>query len=1302
MTRHSALAEIVGASIEAVSRRDPAVPDLLDVAFYGDFYTDLHDLSDQQLIAHWRANGLRDKRHPNLESLLAKYASDGKILPAGFSVAIYKWLNPDLRTVHSADWEFLLHYLDHGRIEGRPCLVDDSPFFNSLYFPGRRSTTSDIEALLASDEIVYLSLSAMLEANGIESRAFVALFDTNDYLVLHPDEGLCNGIQCLRHFAETGRKALAPVALDHAFDPAFYGDICPDARRLAPAEAYLHWLNVGLPRKAAPNLAIFLQQLGLPDLARFPDGFDPELYLAANPDLQPICVSKWLALQHFVENGIVEHRAGTAITAVNLPIYAAAADRLAHAGQDAAKGIYEAILLIDPGHLHALGRHASILATKGEFYLAAQLCQRRLDLFFERGLELPLETLRLLADCQFELQQWPACCETMSELARRYPGDVAIETYRRETVAKCYEAVSRRAMLLACHGAYPAGRQTMQAAAALLTAPILSAAPVVNRADRPVRAVGIVADISLQQCRFYRVEQKVEQFRQIGIDILVFDHASALDEYAGRVPFLDAVIFYRVPATPAVVEAIMQARRAGLPTFYEIDDPIFDETHYPDTFESYGGQISKDVYAGLVTGTALFRAAMSLCDYALASTPTLAEAMAPAVLSGKAFLHRNALGAAHIAAMARAAQPVRRAPAGGPVRIFYGTATHAHNEDFAAHAAPALARLLDRGDDDVELVLMGYLTLPECLLRHRHRITCLEPVWDVETYWAVLAEMDISIAVLKPGHVADCKSEIKWLEAAMLGIPSVVTGTATYRDVIEDGVTGLLASTPEDWFMALRSLIRDPKRRRMIGDAARSRIVRSYDPAAMAANLTRIFSAVTAKRAAPCVQRQKILVVHVFYAPQAIGGATRVVASNLQDLTSRYGDEFEIEVFCSILGGASPYVTSTYRQDGIKVTGITTPDDPMLERRSKDPRMAQAFEEVVDRFCPDIIHIHCVQRLTASVCDVASAKKIPYLVTVHDGWWISDSQFLVDENAHYDVYDYANPAGELQRLGTAGFARMRSLAAALSGADRILAVSEHFARLHRGLGFERVQTVANGLPAFDILPRTASADGRVRLTHAGNTTNHKGYHLIKAALSRADLRNLHLTVVDHGMKAGSVRHARWGGTDVRFQPKLPQVRVGELYAATDVLLGLSVWPESHGLVTREALAAGCWVVASDRGAIGHDVTAGSGFVIDVSSYQPTLEVLRHINDNPQRYLGPIETPPTLRPASAQADELAVIYRSFRKKEKKGQREQGQGALPPGPPPGAEPLDPFKAAPGRVQPVVPRPASRGAAARAASA
>ena len=43
--------------------------------------------------------------------------------------------------------------------------------------------------------------------------------------------------------------------------------------------------------------------------------------------------------------------------------------------------------------------------------------------------------------------------------------------------------------------------------------------------------------------------------------------------------------------------------------------------------------------------------------------------------------------------------------------------------------------------------------------------------------------------------------------------------------------------------------------------------------------------------------------------------------------------------------------------------------------------------------------------------------------------------------------------------------------------------------------------------------------------------------------------------------------------------------MNQFYASQDVLVAPSIWPESFGLVTREALSAGLWVIASDSGAL---------------------------------------------------------------------------------------------------------------------
>jgi glycosyltransferase involved in cell wall biosynthesis len=178
----------------------------------------------------------------------------------------------------------------------------------------------------------------------------------------------------------------------------------------------------------------------------------------------------------------------------------------------------------------------------------------------------------------------------------------------------------------------------------------------------------------------------------------------------------------------------------------------------------------------------------------------------------------------------------------------------------------------------------------------------------------------------------------------------------------------------------------------------------------------------------------------------------------------------------------------------------------------------------------------------------------------------------------------------------------------------------------------------------------------VRLAHVGNVTKHKGYHLVEAAIRQGGFRNLELTVIDHGLPAGSTRRTEWGGTPVRIAGRVPADQVHELYAETDVLLAPSIWPESFGLVTREALASGCWVIASDRGAMGEDVQPGlNGFVIDVSTIEGLLAALAEIDREPARYLRPPEHRPVLRSADEQAAEVLEVYRRVLEGRPLGQR-----------------------------------------------
>ncbi len=1067
--------------------------DGFSTAFYVGFYSDLRDMSAKDAEIHWQNHGKAEGRFGSAEQLVADFTAKGSPLPPDFEAGLYRLLlHRSVRRKVKTDLDAAAHYLAVGRPAGLRYKPEDPDFFRALYFDDGSPYSRILLAAVRRDEAdIDQSAAALFARIGIRSAAFLRHFDVSDYICLNAGLGLHNRAHCLHHFAEHGMRALTPIALDHSFDPEFYRATNREIAALPDQEAYRHWLNLGLERGEAPNGTRFLHKLGLLETGRYPRDFNPAIYAAANPDIADRISGPWRLLQHCVNNGIVEKRPGCQLSRGNIDIFRAAADLQAVDGRlDVAKSIYQDVLAQDPFHVLGLRHYADCLLRLGDWFNAAQLYQETI-----RSNLSTIWTHLNLASCYVHLRRWSEAAAALQPIALRQAGDLGIRSRLRDVCRAGFEAIRAEAAWLAEQGFEPQARLRMKEAVELLTLQSRCVTSAPARADRDISRVAIIADTGLPQCRFYRLDQKLAQFEMLGIEAEVFDYRDNLDAFHQRLPSAQAVIFYRVPATPEIVEAIEAVRRADLPSFYEIDDLMFEAEHFPDSFESYGGQISRSLFATLVTGTEALKAAMALCDYAIASTAPLAERMAQVVRSGRAFVHRNALHAPHETMMATA--PLRGGD--GLVYIFYGTGTKAHNGDFDRYLAPALARIL-ADFPPVRLVIVGYLTLPSAFAAFGDRIAIVPPVWDTDAYWRILAGADINLAVLKPGPVSDSKSEIKWLEAAMLGVPSVVTPTAMYREAVTDGETGLFATTPEEWYRAIRRLVLSQKERRRIGTAAREAALGAYAMPVMAGNLRAILGSVTEAPMRGAV-RKRVLLVNVFFPPQAVGGATRVLSENVLDLQRLYGDQLEIEVFTAIEGSVRPYRLTTYVWNGVRVTGVTTPDQADIDSRLSDEQMGLAFASCLDRFCPDVIHFHCIQRLTLTVCDVAKARGIPYFLTVHDGWWISDAQFLVNGCGALELYDYREPMAELARFGGNRFIRMNRLAGALSGASRVLAVSEPFAELYRRCGVENVGVVANGLPSVAMSPRSVSPRGKVRLAHIGGVSLHKGYNVFKAAVT---------------------------------------------------------------------------------------------------------------------------------------------------------------------------------------------------------
>jgi glycosyltransferase involved in cell wall biosynthesis len=242
----------------------------------------------------------------------------------------------------------------------------------------------------------------------------------------------------------------------------------------------------------------------------------------------------------------------------------------------------------------------------------------------------------------------------------------------------------------------------------------------------------------------------------------------------------------------------------------------------------------------------------------------------------------------------------------------------------------------------------------------------------------------------------------------------------------------------------------------------------------------------------------------------------------------------------------------------------------------------------------DLIHMHSMQVLTCSVGVAANDLNIPYIVTLHDAWWLSRYMFLIDEFGN--AVDPANPLSggsakgqdEIKTL----LARDKTLRNVLKNAKMRLAVSQKFADLYMSAGVVDVQVHENIVEPFEVYERQPEPDGKIVLGFIGGMSKHKGYNLFRQALEEGEFENFKALVVDSSLYPGETYEVIWGKTKVKFIPKIKQDEIGKLYAQMDVLIAPSIWPESFGLVTREALMAGVWVISSMRGAIGDAVNNG--------------------------------------------------------------------------------------------------------------
>lgn len=324
---------------------------------------------------------------------------------------------------------------------------------------------------------------------------------------------------------------------------------------------------------------------------------------------------------------------------------------------------------------------------------------------------------------------------------------------------------------------------------------------------------GIVGDSSR-----YRVLNVAEELRLHG-----FKCSSVVQEYPMLMSCADKFnifVFHKVSYIPQIRKFIKKLKEENKEIIFETDDLLFDPGYIKQQdFFKNANEFEKKFFENGIGGEILRDPYVKVCT---TSTVFLAEKIRE--YGKKVFVVSNKLSEKdiEIAAKIRNSELKIR----NSVRIGYFSGTSSHNKDFTTITG-SLMQIMEK-HENVELFLAGPLDIGNRLNKFSSRIRQL-PFVPREKHFANIANVDINLVPLEIGNpFCESRSELKFFEAGIMKIPTIAASTQTFREAIEDGIDGFVASGEKEWFEKIERLIIDENLRKEIGERACKKAIEKY------------------------------------------------------------------------------------------------------------------------------------------------------------------------------------------------------------------------------------------------------------------------------------------------------------------------------------------------------------------------------------------------------------------------------------------------------------------------------------------
>ncbi len=378
------------------------------------------------------------------------------------------------------------------------------------------------------------------------------------------------------------------------------------------------------------------------------------------------------------------------------------------------------------------------------------------------------------------------------------------------------------------------------------------------------------------------------------------------------------------------------------------------------------------------------------------------------------------------------------------------------------------------------------------------------------------------------------------------------------------------------------------------------------------------------------------------YLPEYVGGTELYTQTLAAALQPRHANAIFYRLSRTGTG-----LSHRQEADGLRIwsawDGLVTPSS-RFRATFRDPAIHHAFAQVLDTFQPDLVHVQHLMGLPASLLTLLRQRGIPYLITLHDYWWLcANAQLLTnyDETVCDGPHWWLNCGrcaiaragrGDSRLLG-AGLApllayREKLLRPQLHHARALIAPTRFVQTIYTQLGLtpEQITVIPHGieLPVSSFEFRVSSfkapdADEQspvsslsvsqspspqhsalspqhsvLRFCYIGGIAPQKGVHVLIEAVNGLP-EGVEL-LIGGDMEAlpeyAAALRTQATHPGIRFLGRLSREQVWDTLRQSDLLVVPTLWYETASLIVQEAFAVGTPVVASRIGVMPERIRDG--------------------------------------------------------------------------------------------------------------